>query len=68
MEAPKSKLKAPRKLKHNWHRLSELLQSETANYFVCKRCGMVQNKDNVDGVCRGGIKLRAPEKPLKETK
>lgn len=64
MEAPKDKLmKQKRVLKHNWRRLSELLQNEAANYFVCKRCGMVQNKDNKDNPCRGKVKMRAPEKP-----
>jgi rubrerythrin len=67
MEAQKGKLKKKRAVKHNWHRLSELLQCETANYYVCKRCGMVQNEQNIDRVCPGKARLRVPEKPMKET-
>jgi hypothetical protein len=55
MEAQKGKLK------HDWHHLFELLQSETAAYFVCKRCGVVQNDQNVDKSCKGKVKMR-PDK------
>jgi predicted metal-binding protein len=58
-------------MKHEWHRLSELMPNETASYFVCKRCGTVQNESNRDKPCKGRVKMRpdkdwnkhAPEKP-----
>jgi hypothetical protein len=54
METPKNTLK------HQWVPINTLLESDTATYPVCKRCGYVQNDKNKDAPCKprkgkGGI-------------
>jgi hypothetical protein len=64
METPKDKLKKLGVSKHQWVSAHALLETETANYPVCQRCGIVQNEKNKDKPCRGIAHLRAPEKPI----
>lgn len=69
METPKSKLKKLDVSKlgvsmHKWVPACQLLSTETGNYPVCKRCGIVQNENNKEKPCRGIAHLREPEKPL----
>jgi len=51
-------------MKHMWRKVSELLSTETATYKVCKRCGVVQRKDEKNPPCKGKVRMRKPEKPL----
>lgn len=50
-------------MKHMWRKVSELLSNETATYKVCKRCGVVQRKDQKNPPCKGKVGLRKLEKP-----
>lgn len=64
MEAQDAPLKKKGYLRHDWHRLSELLSNETASYFVCKRCGVILRADgkNKRKKCPGIAKITLRDK------